>query len=263
MPLEDLDTFDMVLQPDPEGRVALVITDTGLTTDPQARVGLLRQKVSNYFGAVVAGHFKEQFPKLKTSNFYIKVVAFTAPTPEMFEITQLKSRSNPEHRMEVVYEQPDGRLWPGAKMSIPEQPRDLEPPSAALNKLANEALEFGFETILDKNFIMFAQWLQGGEKHVACIPGDAAAALDAGIRMAAELPAMATQFVLVYDAFITRDGAQQDALLARACERDRARGLLFALEYKPAKWPRKAKRIREPYVLDECENDLEFGRRSK
>lgn len=263
MPLEDLDAFDMVLQPDREGRVALVITDTGITNEPQRRVDLLRSKVRNYFGAVVAGHFKEQFPKLKTSNFYVKVIAFTAPTPEMFEITQLKSRSNPEHRMEVIYEQPDGRLWPGAKMSISEQPGDLEPASAALSKLAHEALAFGFETIRDKNFIIFAQWIQEGEKHVACIPDDAAAALDAGIRMAAELPATATPFVLVYDAFVTRDGVQQDALLARACERGRTRGLLFALEYKPGKWLRKANQIREPYVLDQCENDLEFSRTSK
>jgi hypothetical protein len=176
----------------------------------------------------------------------------------MFEITTLRSRSRPEHQMEVIFEQPDGRLWPGAKMSIAEEPPRVESLSDALKELVERALQFGFETLVDKNFIIFAEWIESGERHTACIPGDAATSLNAGIRMAADLPPAATQFVLVYDAFITRDGTKQDALLARACERGMKKGALFALEYEPGKWLRKPRRLRAPYILDVCENDLDY-----
>ena len=259
MPLEDPDSIDIVLKPNEAGKVALVITDAGATEEPARRLELLRQKVSNYFSAVVAGDLKSSFPDLKTSDYFIKVVCCNPPTPEMFEITTLRSRSKPEHQMEVIFEQPDGRLWPGAKMPIANEPPRAESLSDALKELVEHALKFGFETLADKNFIIFAEWNEKGERHIACLPGDAAASMDAGIRMAADLPPAATQFVLVYDAFITRDGGKQDALLARASERGSKQGVIFALEYEPGKWLRKPRRLREPYILDACENDLEYG----
>lgn len=258
MPLEDLNSFDLVLKPDADGKVGLVITDAGVTQDPQRRLELLRQKVSNYFSAVVNGELKETFPNSKTSDFFIKVVCHTPPTPEMFEITTLRSRSKPENQVEVIFEQPDGRLWPGAKMPIADTIPSEASLSAALKELVKHALDFGFDTLVDKNFILFAEWNDKGERHVACLPGDAAASMDAGIRMAADLPPSATQFVLVYDAFITRDGAQHDALLARASERGSKQGAIFALEYEPGKWLRKPRRRREPYLLDVCPNDLDY-----
>jgi hypothetical protein len=59
MPLEDPNVIDIILRPDAEGKVCLIISDAGVTTDPASRYALFRQKVINYCTAVIEGHFKQ------------------------------------------------------------------------------------------------------------------------------------------------------------------------------------------------------------
>lgn len=258
MALEDTDQIDIVTAPDADGKVELVIVDAGVTTKPKLRRELLLEKVNLYFQAVRSGYFSKQHPKLKTSDYRIKVVCFTPPTPGMFEVTHIRSKTQPEHHMEVHFEQPDGRPWPGAKFALSENPKSIPAPSAKLRKLAESALEFGFETIRDKCFYVCASWLEGKENRIAAmaIP-DSQAALLCAQEQAAAFPAKVSHHVIVYDALITKNGKQQDAVMARACERRRPKGILFALEYTPGKGRQKAKRSGTPYIIGECENDLE------
>lgn len=261
MPLEDLEVIDIVLRPNENGKVGLVIMDAGVTTNPARRAALFREKVRSYFGAVVEGHFKAEHPKLKTSDFYIKAVCTTAPTPEMYELHSLKSKSRPEHHMEVVFEMFDGRLWPGQKFEMAKKPEEIPPPSAALKKFAEESLALAFDTLRDNCFHAIAISLEKGEKSIACLALPSEQIILCAQDMAAKASRHVSHFVCIYDAFITEPGqGQHDALMARCSERGRERGLLMALKYTPRAGRKKAAAVGEPYIVGECENDLEPGK---
>lgn len=265
MPLEEPNMIDMILRPDADGKVPLVITDAGVTRSGARRYELLMQKLRLYLHAVRSGQLKKSlpksFPKAKTSDFYVQVVSTKPPTSEMQAVSQIRSRSQPEHCMEVRYVQFNGRPWPGARINLPDLPDQAPPPSNALRKFVEAELAFGFETIRGQCFMPFSAWLKKGKKEVAvlALPGDEA--IRCARDMAAKLPSTAKHLVVIYDGFIGQANEKHDALLARASERGRARGLLFALKYAPAKGRSKARQIGDVFILGECENDL--GSRKK
>ena len=260
MPLEDLESIDIVLRPDQDGKVGLVIMDAGVTTNPKRRSKLFHEKVRGYFGAVVDGHFKNDFPKLKTPDFYIKAVCVTPPTPEMYELHTIASRSRPEHHMEVRFENMEGRLWPGQKFGMAKKSGTIPPPSAALKKFSEEALDFAFDTLRDDCFQATAVWLEKGKQSIACLALPSEQIILCAQDMAAKSSRHVSHFVCVYDAFITDPGQPpQDALLARCSERGRKNGLLMALKYVPRSGRKKPTIVGGPHIIGECENDLEPG----
>jgi hypothetical protein len=260
MPLEDLEVIDLVLAPDENGRVGLVITDSGVTTDAARRTQLFKEKARGYVSAVVSGLFKKQHPSLKTSDFFIKVVSATPPTVEMYEWYQVGSRSRPEHTMSVVFEQFNGRLWPGQKFARSEDLSRIPPPGDELRDFAQRQIEFGFETIRDKCFLPFAAWTEAGEDQIACLAFEGEAILLAAQDIASKASPQVSRFVILYDAFITgAGGVRQDALMARVSERGRPRGFLIEQKYTPPGFLKKAKKIGGAEIVDECENDLEPG----
>jgi hypothetical protein len=261
MPLEDLEVIDIVLKPDQDGKVGLVIMDAGVTKNQRRRSELFREKVRAYFGSVVDGHFKKEYPGLKTPDFYIKAVCTTPPTPEMYEWHQIQSKSRPEHHMEVRFEQFDGRPWPGQKFDLATDPAGIAPPSDRLKEFAEAELHFAFETIRDNCFQTFAAWLDNGERHVAGLFLDSESAMLCAQETAARLPRSVTHHLILTDSLITGPKQmKQDALMARASERGRPKGLFIALKYLPGSGRRKATLVGTPHVIGECENDLEPDR---
>ena len=260
MPLEDTDVIDIVLNPNADGKVELVIMDAGVTTDPRRRTKLFQDKVRGYFVAVVNGHFTERFPHLKTPDFCVKAVCAHAPTPEMYEFHTLHSKSRPEHHMEVRFVQFNDEPWPGQKFRLTDKPEIIPPPSRELQKFAKEAMEFAFETLRKGCFHPTAMSLENGQTTMSCLLVTSEQIVPCARRLAAQASRHVSHFICVYDAFITSpDGEKHDALLARASERGRARGVKFALKYLPRSQWKKARKVGQLYVIDECDNDLETG----
>lgn len=257
--MEILDCIDMILAPDRDGKVCLVITDAGMTTDPDKRNALFREKVRNYFGAVVDGHFKKEYPKLKTPDFHIKVISTTPPTPEMYELHSIQSRSRPEHHMEVRFVQFNDRPWPGQKFDVAGAKAKIPPASPALKKMAEDALAFAFDTLRDGCFYPTTVSAgENGEGEMSALVFEGEQILLAAQSLAAKAPPEIRRFVCVYDAWISAPGQERhDALMARCSERGRAKGLVIAQKYRPASGRKKASTVGEPEIVGECENDLE------
>src|SRR5882724_12513629 len=100
MPLENLEAIDLITQT-PEGKICLVITDSGVTTDPEARLELLIKKLKRYAGEVLGGGLAEEYPGTQPRDFIIRVVCANPPTQAMLEITSVGKL---EKQMPVVYE---------------------------------------------------------------------------------------------------------------------------------------------------------------
>lgn len=260
MPLEDPDVIDIILRPDADGKVCLIITDAGVTTEPARRYALFREKVINYCTAVIEGHFKQEYPDLNTPDFYIKVISAHPPTPEMYAMSVVGSKSRPEHRMEVQFEQMDGKPWPGQRLKLEQDVSRIPPMSAELKAFVDAQFEFAFQTIRDGCFQAFAASLEKGEKQMFLLGVASEELVSCAQGIAAKASPDVSCFFAVYDATITGpNGRPHDALLARASERGRPKGVLVALKYTPRSWLKKAAIVGEAQVIGECENDFEAG----
>jgi hypothetical protein len=260
MPLEDPNVIDIILKPDEQGKVGLVITDAGLTTDPAQRFALFRQKVINYCTAVIEGEFKQDYPDLSTPDFYIKVISELPPTPEMLAMSVVGSKSRPEHRMEVYFERNDGNAWPTQRFKMEQDPSRIPPMSAELKALVDAQLDYAFKTIREGCFHNFA--VSSGANEAATEVFLLGVPPEEHVRCAQSLAAKAARdvrhFCVVADATLGgSDGLPQDALLVRASERGRPKGVLVALRYQRHSWFKKASVVGEPQVIGECENDFE------
>jgi len=101
MALEDQTTIDMISKPDAEGKICLVITDAGVTTDPDVRFELLTNKLQAYASAVLNGDLAMDYPDKQPSDFFIRVVCANPPTEAMKNISSVGQSENP---MPVVFE---------------------------------------------------------------------------------------------------------------------------------------------------------------
>jgi len=260
MPLEDPNVIDIILRPDAEGKVCLIITDAGVTTGPASRYALFREKVINYCTAVIEGHFKQEYPDLSTSDFYIKVISENPPTPEMYAMAVVGSKSRPDRRMNVHFERTDGSAWPGQKFQVEQDPSRILPMSEELKALVDAQLDYAFKTIREGCFLAFAASSDKGGKEVFLLGVGSEEQVSAGQAIAAKVALDVRCFCVVADATITGPGGRpHDALLVRASERGRPKGVLVALRYSPRSWLKKAAIVGEPQVIGECENDLEAG----
>ncbi|HEY4417701.1 MAG TPA: DUF6572 domain-containing protein [Verrucomicrobiae bacterium] len=101
MPLEDSTVIDAILPPDANGKVCLVITDAGVTTDPAVRLQLLSDKIQTYAHEVWSGSFIHDHPDKQAGDFIIKVVCQQPPTDAMQGITSVGELG---HQIPVVFE---------------------------------------------------------------------------------------------------------------------------------------------------------------
>src|SRR4051812_22127140 len=103
MPLEDLTQIDITLNPDKDGKIGLVITDAGITTDPAERYNLFVQKVKAYVNCILNGQFDSMFPGLKPSDFFILLQSANPATPQMLNIKEVTPRGRPEDKIEIRF----------------------------------------------------------------------------------------------------------------------------------------------------------------
>ncbi len=102
MPLEDTDSIDMGLEPTP-GKIQLVITDAGITTDPEERMKLFMEKLKTYVGFIMSPRFKTDYPNIQPKDVSISVVCKNPPTEKMAAITQVTPRGDRENQIAIEF----------------------------------------------------------------------------------------------------------------------------------------------------------------
>lgn len=110
MPLEDRTIIDMVLTPDAHGKIGLIITDSGVTTDPEERLNLLQNKLQVYVADILQGGLAAEYPGKTAGDFFIHVTCALPPTAAMLAITSVGEPPVP-----VTFE-----TWNPAAQTVPE-----------------------------------------------------------------------------------------------------------------------------------------------
>ncbi len=103
MPLEDPSAIDIVAKTK-DGRILLIITDAGLTTDPEERLELLQAKLKAYVAYAIGPEFSEDYPNVDCSKVGLHVICNTEPTEEMKDITAVCARTDRSYEFPLTYE---------------------------------------------------------------------------------------------------------------------------------------------------------------
>ncbi|HEX4954151.1 MAG TPA: hypothetical protein VF017_12235 [Thermoanaerobaculia bacterium] len=108
MPLEDPSVIDIIARPAP-GKVALVITDAGITTDPDQRYRKLIEKAATYLEYAFGPDFRKDFPELAPADASILVLCRLPPTPPMQALDRVTLAADPTKGLGVTFQ-----LFPGS-----------------------------------------------------------------------------------------------------------------------------------------------------
>ncbi len=103
MPLEETDRIDISTTTE-DGKVQLVITDAGITTDPVKRLNLLIEKLKTYVSYVISEEFKIDHPGRIVKDVTILVMCRIPPTEQMEKITQVQPSGKPENAIPIVFQ---------------------------------------------------------------------------------------------------------------------------------------------------------------
>jgi hypothetical protein len=98
MPIENAGAIDMATT-DASGKLQLVVTDSGMTRDPEKRFALLLAKLTTCLRYVFSPQFAEEHPQSKPESVGIAVICALPPTDRMKGITEVR---HPQHREVAV-----------------------------------------------------------------------------------------------------------------------------------------------------------------
>lgn len=227
MPLEDPNVIDIVAEAD--GKVVLIITDSGLTSDPEKRYALLTRKLGGYLQAIVSGEFREQYPHHSTADFVIEVACATPPTPQMEAITRIAPPGDRTNLVEVRY-----RMFPAED---PATAADAAGAETLLEKAIHVGFREGMSRLINgEEDFCFAVVGAGRETQTVefARTGDADADYDVAEQYVRDLPLPFTVCVVYHlHPEFKLDDRRQPALLGMAFERGQEKGNLVALTYQP------------------------------
>ena len=91
MPLENTDVVDIITTSQ-QGQTVLVITDAGVTTDPEERYALFMEKLKTYVAAIMSGELAKDLPASSSGDYQIRVMCVLPPTEEMLAVQAIKPR---------------------------------------------------------------------------------------------------------------------------------------------------------------------------
>jgi hypothetical protein len=137
MPLEDSSIVDLVAHR-PDGRLQLIITDSGAVTDEERRRALLAAKVEGYRAYVRSPEFAAGYPGRTARDCEIVVKCRVPPSKRMLSVGDVPSPDDPTASIPITFEVFDpwsdaGKLSdaakPNAAIESPREPGRL--PAAA------------------------------------------------------------------------------------------------------------------------------------
>lgn len=106
MPLEEPDVIDIIAKVK-DGRLLLIITDSGATPDPDERYALLLSKLRTYVAYILSDLFKVEYPDIEKDRVIIRVSCANEPTSEMMEIDKLVPHGDRDLMIPVEFEKPN------------------------------------------------------------------------------------------------------------------------------------------------------------
>jgi hypothetical protein len=257
MPLESPDSIDIITWDDNEG-TTLVLTDAGVTTDPEERNALFAQKIRTYAQAIFSGILVEDNPEFSPEKCQIRVICSTQPTPEMLKFSAIRPRDAREEKpIPVEFELMTLR---GGTQAVPiERPKLVAPPvSAELKKLIDMTFDFGLGLCKDGSEASHAFWIEsdgvGDGVSVAAFMTEEDTP-DAARKHAASLPVDVRLYAVVYNGEMgSRGSALSPAIIVEASERGQAHAVVFGQRYQPKRFLRKFASVGEREFLAEGSN---------
>ncbi len=103
MTLEEPNKLDIIGKTK-DGKIFLVITDAGITTNPDERFQRLIMKIQSYVNYVMSDSFKKEYPKIKPKDVIIRVICKNEPTDQMKQVENVGPKGDKENRISVTYE---------------------------------------------------------------------------------------------------------------------------------------------------------------
>ena len=100
--LEDPTTVDFITKSD-DGKISLIITDSGMTTNEEERLKFLKANLFNYLNFIVSEDFAAEYPGVRPSDVAITVICATKPTPQMTELTYVALGDDKENAVAVEF----------------------------------------------------------------------------------------------------------------------------------------------------------------
>jgi hypothetical protein len=247
MPLEDLTQIDLVTQ-DADGKINLIITDAGITTDPVERLELLRQKLGLYATAVTGGQLANDYPNATVQDFVIRVVCMRRPLEDMLAIGEVGPIGDPAHRIPVVFDEfPEG-AWSAEQTSNEDESEAGEvqghetraggreaispagaAPLVALTPLADVAFQTAAKFLEDGQVPFFVFSLAGEQHDLFPLEGcESAEDIWPWLRRwAASTPDSVTAAVFVCQGFLEEATGERPVLLAHCFLRQEPQGIIL------------------------------------
>ena len=103
MPLEEPGRIDIITKSE-NGGINLIITDAGITVEPQERFEKLRTKLANYVRYVGSEAFRTNHPGVSPETVSIQVISKNEPTEQMRQIEFVASDAAPAIRVPVSFQ---------------------------------------------------------------------------------------------------------------------------------------------------------------
>lgn len=253
MPLEDLTRIDIIAT-SKVGKTTLVITDAGVTTDPQERNDLFMQKLGLYVSMITGDDLKDDFPNHSPWDFEIQVVCANEPTPEMLAISSVKPKgAGMDQAIQVNFEimglgDAKSKQIVRPELVVPELSEDLK-------NAIELVFSMGLDQIKSRSFMAFGAALTEGGISVVMLTGENPKEM--AQKYVSGLTEEVKAIAFGFDGFLGQiGGGKMDALLVEACELGQEKGVVFGQRYQPKKFLKKFALVGEREYLGETDNIL-------
>jgi len=248
MPLEDPDVIDIVGR-QANGSPLLVITDSGITSHPDARLKALLAKLNAYVRYVDSDDFKREYPGCRPSDVLIRVMCATEPTDEMKRIEQVGLRGDPTTRIALTFD-------------VMEVPSEASAGSFRVSDLMQQFVGEAF-AIVDKwlesnDAFCFIYWLEDDEKKFSPLTSETETdtPLDIIRRWAGTVGRNVPLFVQVGRATCVADGVDTDLAVAHCAERQESEGFILSQILKRDTESNRLRRWGEIEFVSRFANDI-------
>lgn len=228
MPLEDSDIIDMITARNSEGKYGLIITDAGITTDPEERQRLFEQKLLAYRHAIVNNLLADSCQDASPADFYIQVLCQNRPSKPMRSITHLLTEDVVPVEIPIIFSEfPEGS-W--------GEETEADKAEGSLSEDMQGAVETAFmaaaKWLEEDNIPLFIYWLEGDEQKMAVIneAKDHESVLARVTAWASKLGNEAWLCILMSAGKTTENELPVDVLVAHCCERGEKEGFVLMRE---------------------------------
>lgn len=101
--LEEPNRIDMI-GVTPDGRIMLVITDAGITTDPDRRFALFLANIETCLAYATSDRLAKDHPGKSLADVRIRLMCTNPPTEQMQQLTSVSPANQKDHQIPISIE---------------------------------------------------------------------------------------------------------------------------------------------------------------